>query len=285
MAGVSSEYGKLRKVLLCKPDYFEWLPVNETALKYLRLGQSFTVEDAQKQHQEFSDAFRSAEVEILYVEPRKGLTYQVYTRDIGKNTRKGVLLGGFRWPVRQDETSLYEKFFTNQGIPIFGKVSKGIFEGGDIHYIDNETMVCGSGARSEKEGMEEAGKLLKEGLGLNLIAVELPADLCHLDLAFTRVAERACLACVDILPDSFLKMLKDRKIEIIEVPKKEAIDLKCNVVTIDDKTVMSFKENTDVNHKLEALGFEVFKPHMSIFTRGGGGPRCSCFPLERDEEM
>jgi N-dimethylarginine dimethylaminohydrolase len=78
-------------------------------------------------------------------------------------------------------------------------------------------------------------------------------------------------------------MLKNRKIEIIEVPKEEAIDLKCNVVTIDAKTVMSFKENTDVNRKLEALGFEVLKPHMSIFAKGGGGPRCSCFPLERDE--
>jgi len=31
------------------------------------------------------------------------------------------------------------------------------------------------------------------------------------------------------------------------------------------------------------LGFEVLKPDISIFTRGGGGPRCSCFPLERDE--
>lgn len=116
-----------------------------------------------------------------------------------------------------------------------------------------------------------------------MIEVELPADLCHLDLAFVRVADRVCLACVELLPDSFLKLLKNKKIEIIEVPKEEAIDLKCNVVAIDDKTVMSFEENANTNRKLTAWGFEVLKPHMNIFARGGGGPRCSCFPLERDE--
>jgi len=78
-------------------------------------------------------------------------------------------------------------------------------------------------------------------------------------------------------------MLKDKKIEIVEVPEDEVADLKCNVVAIDDKTVMSFKENVNTNRKLEALGFEVLKPDISIFTRGGGGPRCSSFPLERDQ--
>jgi len=279
---VNSEYGRLRKVLLCNPNYFKWLPVNETALKYLRLGQTFTVEDALKQHQEYSDAFRAAGVEIMYVEPREGLVYQVYTRDPGKNTRKGVLLGKFRWPDRQGEIGLYEESFTKQGIPILGKVSKGVFEGGDVHYIDNETIACGLGTRSDKDGIEDAGKLLK-GLNINIIGVPLPEDVCHLDLVFVRVAERLCLACVEALPDSFLKLLKNKKIEIVEVPKEEAMDLKCNVVAIDDKTVVSFKENVNTNRKLEVLGFKVLKPEMSIFTRGGGGPRCSSFPLERDE--
>jgi len=135
-----NEYGKLRKVLLCKPRYFRWLPINPVAKKALAGGQTFTIEDVKKQHQELSDAFRSAGVEMLYIEQGEGLTYQVYTRDIGKNTKKGVLLGKFKLPERQGETSAYEEFFTSQGIPIFGRISKGAFEGGDAHYIDNETL-------------------------------------------------------------------------------------------------------------------------------------------------
>ena len=286
--GVNSEYGKLRKVLLCRPDYFRWEPTNEIAKTYLKLGQTFTIEEAQKQHQEFSDAFRSAGVEVVYVEPTEGLSLQLYTRDLGKNTRKGVLLGKFMWLVRQGETSVYEKFFTDLGIPIFGKVTKGVFEGGDVCYLDNETMVCGvGGRRSDKEGIEQARKLLREGLGLNLTTVELPAELVHLDGVFLRIAEHVCLARVEALPSHFLKMLKDRNIEVIDIPKEEAKEyvwhLNCNVVAIDDKTVVSFKENVNTNGRLEALGFEVLKPDISILSRGGGGPRCSCFPLERDE--
>jgi len=281
--GVNSEYGRLRKVLLCRPDYFRWLPINPVAKKALAEGQTFTIEDVKKQHQELSDAFRSAGVEVVYVEPVKGLHYQQYTRDLGKMTRKGVLFGRFKWPVRQGETSVYEKFFTDQGIPIYSKVTKGFFEGGDVHYMDNETVACGLADRSDKEGIEEARRMFKEGLSLNLITVELPVKFIHLDEVFVRVAERVCLACVEALPDFFLKILRDKKIEIIGIPEEEIMELKCNVVAIDDKTVVSFKENVNTNHKLEALGFEVLKPDISIFTRGGGGPRCSCFPLERDE--
>lgn len=281
--GVSSEYGRLRKVLLCRPDYFRWLPINPVAKKALAGGQTFTIEDVQKQYQELSDAFRAAGVEALYIKQGKDLTYQVYTRDIGKNTEKGVLLGKFKLPERQGETDLYEEFFTNQGIPIFARISKGAFEGGDAHYIDNETLVLGVGPRSDTRGFEEAQQMLKEEQGINLIAVEIPEPFYHLDCAFVRVAERLCLAHTPALPDFFLKILKGKKVEIIEVSAEECMELKCNGVAIDEKTFLSFKENERVNRELEALGFEVLKPHMSIFTKGGGGPRCSCFPLERDE--
>ncbi len=280
--GVSSEYGKLRKVLLCRPDYFRWLPLNPVAKKTLAEGQTFTIEDVKGQHQEFSDAFRAAGVEVLYIKQGKDLIYQVFTRDIGKNTRKGVLLGKFRFPERQGETDLYEEFFTSKGIPILGKVSMGFFEGGDAHYIDSETMVCGVGGRSDTEGFEEAQRILK-GLGINLIAVEIPEPFYHLDCVFVRVAERLCLAHTPALPDFFLKILKGKKVEIIEVSAEECMELKCNGVAIDEKTFLSFKENQRVNSELEALGFEVLKPELNILTRGGGGPRCSCFPLERDE--
>jgi len=73
------------------------------------------------------------------------------------------------------------------------------------------------------------------------------------------------------------------KIKIIETSEEEVVKMKNNGVAIDEKTFLSFKDNERVNSKLESLGFEVLKPDLSILTRGGGGPKCSCFPLERDE--
>jgi len=281
---VSNEYGRLRKVLLCKPDNFTLIPTNEINKRALASGQTFTMEDVKKQHQELCDAFNSAEVEILFVELGKDLPYQVHTRDLGTMSSRGVLLGRFWLPIRHSETDLAEKFFISQGIPIFGRISKGGFEGGDIHYIDNETMAVGIGSRSDMEGFEEAQKMLKEGLGLNLIAVQLPGDpFFHLDCVFVRVAKHLCLAHTPALPDFFLKMLKYRKIEIIEVSAEECVELKCNGVAIDEETFMSFEENERVNKELESLGINVLKPSYNIITLSGGGPRCSSFPLERDD--
>ena len=279
--GVTSEYRKLRKVALCKPDHYRWLPINEPATKVIREGQTFELGEAKKQHQEFSDMLTSAGIKVLYVECGKGLCYQVYMRDIGVSTKKGVLLGRFRESLREGEEDLAEEAFTKEGIPILGKVMKGSLEGGDIHYVDDETMAIGVGARSTIEGIKEAEEAL-EGFDLKVIPVEFPERYLHLDLLFVVIGERICVACIELLPNSFIEILKDRRFTILEVSEEEALELKNNVLSLDEKTVLSFKENMRLNEKMEALGFEVLKPEINIFTRGGGGPRCLTFPLERD---
>lgn len=282
--GVSSEYGKLRKVLLCRPDYFKLVPTNDINKRALASGRKFTMEDVEKQHEELCDAFSSAGVEILFVGPRKDLPYQIHTRDLGTMTSKGVLLGRFRLPIRQSETDLTEEFFVSQGIPIFARISMGAFEGGDIHYIDNETIAVGIGSRSDMEGFDEAQAMVNEGLGMKLVAVELPGDpFFHLDCVFVRVNKHLCLAHTPALPDFFLERLKYNRIEIIELSAEECGNLNCNGVAIDEETFVSFRENERVNRELESFGIEVLKPSYSIITLSGGGPRCSCFPLVRDE--
>lgn len=279
--GVTTEYRKLRKVVLCKPDYYRWLPINEPAAKVIREGQTFELGEAKKQHQEFSDMLTSAGIKVLYVERGKDLCYQVYTRDIGVSTKNGVLLGRFRESQREGEEDLAEETLTKEGIPILGKVMKGSLEGGDIHYVDDETMAIGVGARSTIEGIAEAeGKL--GGLGMTIIPVEFPGKYLHLDLLFVVIGERISVACIEMLPNSFIEILKDRKFTILEASEEEALELKNNVLSLDERTVLSFKENMRLNEKMEALGFEVLKPEINIFTRGGGGPRCLTFPLERD---
>lgn len=279
--GVTSEYGRLRKVALCKPDYYRWLPINEPATKVIREGQTFELGEARKQHREFSDMLISAGVDVLTIECRKGCHYQVYTRDIGVSTKKGVLLGRFRESLRKGEEDFAEEAFTKEGIPILGRALKGSLEGGDIHYVDDETVAIGVGARSTIEGIKAAEKAFK-GLDLRIIPVEFPEKYLHLDLLFVVIGERICVACIESLPNAFIEILRDKRFTILEVSEDEAMELKNNVLSLDGKTVVSFKQNMKLNEKMEALGFEVLKPEINIFTRGGGGPRCLTFPLERD---
>lgn len=275
-----NEYGKLRKILLCKPKYFEWEPINEVAKKNLEEAK-FDYDSAQKEHQEMADALKSAGVEVYYIDPSEPHHYMVYTRDFGKNLDEGIFLGRFRMPVRMGEEDLYEKYLKTQGFSVTGQVSCGSLEGGDIHFIDNNTLVVGVGARSSVEGVKSLGEFLRPK-GIDVIAVDFEYKYLHLDLLFVVLAEKLCLVCKEGLTADFLGMLEARKYEMIEVSAKDAMELKNNVLSLGDGKILSFKENSEVNKKLKAHGLEVFDPSLKMFASGGGAPRCLTFPLERD---
>ena len=103
-------YGKLRSVLLCKPTYYEFMPVNETAKSHLEKGEKLDRERAFHEHQNLADAILETGAEIVWVEPRKEMPYQVFTRDLGVTTAKGALLGPFTFPMRHGEEDVATPF-------------------------------------------------------------------------------------------------------------------------------------------------------------------------------
>ena len=278
-----NEYGRLRKILLCKPDYFQWEEINEVAKKNLSDNPgTFDPKAAIEQHGELVDALRQADVDVRFITPSKPHHYMVYTRDIGKNVGDGALMGRFRLPVRMGENDLAESWIRMSGFPVYGRIECGSLEGGDIHFIDAHTMCVGVGARSSLEGVAAAQKLM-DRFGVRVVPVDFDYKYLHLDLLFVLVAEKVCIACQAGLPDDFKKMMRDRKFDIIDVSEEEAMELKCNVLSLGDGRVLSTKGNDNVNAALKARGFEVYDPNLSMFTLGGGGPRCLTFPLERDQ--
>lgn len=275
-----NEYGKLRKVLLCKPTYFEWEPINELAKRNLEQNK-FDRQVALEEHEELADALRSAGAEVYYMDPSKPHHYMVYARDFAKNLDDGIYLGRFRMPVRMGEEDQYKKYLKKQGFPVIGQVNCGSLEGGDICFIDPRTIAVGVGARSSLQGVDSMREFLKPQ-GINVFPVDFEYRFLHLDALFVIVAEKTALICKEALEDEFIKMLEERKYELIDVSANDAMELRCNVLSLGDSKVLSYKQNVDVNKKLRALGFEVMEPSLKMFVSGGGAPRCLTFPLERD---
>ena len=63
---------------------------------------------------------------------------------------------------------------------------------------------------------------------------------------------------------------------------RDTVNLGCNVVALGNDRVLSTAASQDLNARLRALGFEVYDPDASMFTKGGGGVHCLCQPLRRD---
>lgn len=278
---VPNSTGKLRRVLLCPPTYFDFRPINEITRKVLARGEQADLEAVKREHEGFAQAYRQAGVDVVLVEPDPDLPYMVYARDFGACLAEGVLLGAFREPARQGEELLYERKLRELGVPIIGKVDRGFFEGGDFWLLDESTIAHGVVARSDWEGVRSAARIL-EPLGYSVVGVQLASRNLHLDMAFNIVAPGVAVCAIDEMPDFFLHMLSKRGFELIEVPSEGVFRHYCNLQCLGEGRVLTFAGNTVVNERLGTLGLEVITPELTQILKGGGGPHCMTFPLLRD---
>ncbi len=278
---VANSTGRLRRVLLCPPTYFDFQPINEITRKVLADGEHPDLATMQREHAEFVDAYRSAGVEVELIDPAADLPYMVYARDFGACLAEGVLIGSFKEPVRQGEELHYERKVRELGVPVIGKIARGAFEGGDFWFLDEATVAHGVVARSTWEGVRDAARIL-EPLGYTVMGVQLASKNLHLDMAFNIVAPGLAVCATEQMPESFLRMLEKRGFELIDVPSEGVFKHHCNIQALGDGRVLTFAGNTVVNQRLKACGLEVITPEITQLLKGGGGPHCMTFPLSRD---
>ncbi len=150
---VHNATGRLRRVLLCPPDYFSFQPINEITRGVLARGEQPDQAAFRREHAELVQAYRDAGVDVVLIEPDPELPYMVYARDFGACLAEGVLVGSFKEPVRQGEEVHYEAKVRALGVPVIGKVCRGSFEGGDFWLLDEATVAHGVVARTDWEGL------------------------------------------------------------------------------------------------------------------------------------
>lgn len=236
---VTRQYGKLNKVLICKPTYFSLQPVNETAKEFLERGDPPDMERAQWEHAEFATGFKEVGVEILEIPPEEGFPYQVFTRDSGVTTSQGMLLGSFRESIRQGEEQFAAEFLEGQ-LPVWDKiVGDGmVFEGGDFMYIDENRAAPGVALRTTWETANYLQDRLK-AIGIELIPVPFDPKYCHLDMVFNVVADKVCVLCPEILPEDFLIRVSSMGFDMIPIAPSQVLDLDGNLISVDDAKVVS----------------------------------------------
>jgi len=280
--GVNSEYGKLRDVLLCRPDYFRWLPTSSISKATLRSGAAFDRQRAMAQHREMVQAYEDAGVTCHFLEPEEALPYQVYARDSNFMTPHGGVVTQMNQWWRRGEYAPVIRFYRNAGIPIFNMVTAASFEGGDFDVIEPGCVLIGyCGERTQEPAARQVAGWM-EAKGWEVRLAPIAEHYVHIDLMVCMLAPKLAAVCLDTIEDDVLDWLKAKGIEIVPVSYRDTMALGCNVVALGDDRILSTAASTDLNARLRALGFEVYDPDMSMFTLGGGGVHCMCQPLRRD---
>ncbi len=282
MPYVSTEYGKLKKVLLSVPEYLTIQdPLNVISEDHLNRNNDVNIERACKEHKEFIDIFKSYGVEVIFGETNPRCVYTLNTRDLGITTKKGIIFGRYVKPARWGEHRLAEKTLYEKNIPIFYKLNEGTFEGGDFMYLDETTAALGIGIRTNMLGVEALRFALYD-IDLEIIPVDFDEKYLHLDMICNVVGEKVAIVCKEALPNEFIKLLEKKKFELINVSSKEVFSHACNVLSIGDETIISHTGAEKVNEKLKTLGYNIEIIDLTEVRKSGGGPRCMSFPVERE---
>lgn len=278
---LDSETGRLRDVLLCRPDHYRWIPTNAVARATLAAGRDLDLQAVQAQYREMEDALDQAGVTRHYLEPEPHLPYQVYTRDSSQVTPWGPAVTALFRPQRRGEWSAVLRFYQESG-GTWKHCTDGTLEGGDIHVIRPGLLLIGhSGERTDEAGARQFARWFEEQ-GWETKLYPFDEHFLHLDVLFCMAAENLAVACVEVLDDAFLAWLQEKGIRLLPVPYKEAMQLGCNLLALGGERVISPRHNRSLNERLRAEGLTVLDPEMRVFTSGGGGVHCMTMPLRRD---
>ncbi len=211
----------------------------------------------------------------------------MYCRDASMATDFGIILCNMGKSDRINEPQSQKHVFESKGIPILGEItSPGTIEGGDVAWLDENTLAVGHTYRTNEDGIRQLKDLL-EPKGIEVLVVELPHykgedDVFHLMSILSPVDKDLAVVYSPLMPIKFRNELIKRGFDLVEVPEDEFESMGCNVLAVAPRTCVMVAGNPKTHKALVKAGCKVLDykgVHISVM--GGGGPTCLTRPLLR----
>jgi len=287
--GGQSMTGELLRVMVCPPRHAGWDRADQVAV-WRDLGfhhaPDFSV--AQTQHDSLCGLLTEAGAEVFCLPPGDSLSLDaVYTHDASLPTDHGLLLMNPGKNNRGPEAQAHAKFCLQLGIPVLREIrAPGKSEAGDMVWLDSQTLLIGSGYRTNHGGIEQMRELLTPH-GVEVLSAPLPYGLgpsacLHLMSLMSMLDEQTVLMDLPWLAVETVELLRSRGLRLIEIEYKERDTLACNVLSLGGKRLIALAENKETNRKLQDAGFDVRTfAGSELCISGSGGPTCLTRPLLR----
>lgn len=284
-----SEYDTLNKVMIKSANaaFVSDHKISEqwSTLGYLNKPQLNT---ANAEYTLFESVLRDCDVDISYLPENSSVGMDsIYCRDASIVTDYGVIICNMGKKERSLEPQVQKRFYEEHHIQILGEIIEpGTLEGGDVAWLDENTLAVGHTYRTNTAGISQLKDLL-EPKGIEVLTVELPhykgpSDVFHLMSIFSPVDAKIAVVYSPLMPIHFRNELLSKGYELVEVPEEEFDTMGCNVLALGPKKCLMLSGNPITEKGLVDLGCEVITyegAHISVM--GGGGPTCLTRPLSR----
>ena len=231
---------------------------------------------------------RAAGAEVLYHdEPQPSHADAIYTFDPALVTDQGALILSMGKSLRRGEEAAMARRFDALGIPLLYTLhGEARAEGGDLLWVDHDTLAVGQGFRTNALGLQQLREALTP-LGVTVLPVDLPyftgPDAClHLLSLISIVDEHLAVVYPPLLAVPFWQELQRRGFRFIEVPDAEFASMAPNVLALSPGRCVMLEGNPITQSRLEDAGCRVDTYRGSeISLKAEGGPTCLTRPILR----
>ncbi|MGW1146190.1 dimethylarginine dimethylaminohydrolase family protein [Streptomyces sp. NPDC002454] len=207
----------------------------------------------------------------------------VFQRDLFLVTPEGAVLGRTASAQRAGEERYAAVALAGAGIPILHTVRGGAtFEGADALWVDDRTLLVGSGFRTNGAGVHAVREVLREQ-GAEVVPVPLGPGVQHLLGAFVPVDHRRALVYAPAAGDRLGEVLRARGYEVLEFgPDEEVVQRRSlNLVTLAPGRVLMPAGCPHTRRRLEAAGIEVAEAEVDEYVKAAGALGCLTGILHR----
>jgi len=284
--GSQSMIAPLRKVLVKRPD--RAFAVADPA-RWHYTGRP-DLEIALEEHAALVALLQQDGIQVFYHdEPQPEHADAIYVYDPAIVTDRGAIILSLGKTLRRGEESPMARRLEALGVPVYYALhGDARAEGGDLLWLDHDTLAVGLGFRTNVEGLRQLQEALS-GLGVTVIPVELPyyqgpAACLHLLSLISIVDHRLAVVYPPLLSVPFWEHLRERGFKLIEVPPQEFETMGTNVLALAPGRCIMLEGNPITRRRLQEAGCHVFTYRGNeISLKAEGGPTCLTRPILRED--
>jgi len=276
----------LRSVLVKRPD--NAFAIDDPAAWHYADRPNLAL--AQQEHDTLVALLQAAGAEVItHDEPQPEHADAIYVFDPALVTDHGAIILSMGKPQRRGEEMVMARRLEALGIPmLYTLQGEARAEGGDLLWLDHETLAVGLGFRTNAEGLHQLREVLA-GIGVTVIPVELPyytgPESClHLLSLISIVDDHLAVVYPPLLSVQFWKELQWRSFRLVEVPDAEFATMGPNVLALAPGRCLMLEGNPITRRRLEEEGCEVLTYRGNeISLKAEGGPTCLTRPILRGD--
>jgi N-dimethylarginine dimethylaminohydrolase len=274
--------GRLRRVLVRPPQ-----PGDEAAWRAYGWRAEPDPVKLAGEHEAFCRLLEDAGADVvLGRSPLPGNPDAIYVYDPALVAQGGAILLRPGKQGRLGEPDAMAHDLAGAGVPIGARLeAPATAEGGDTLWLDERTLLVGHGYRTSRAGIAALAEALPH---VEVVPFDLPhhrgaGEVLHLMSLVSPLDRDLAVVYLPLMPVRLIELLRERGIELVEVPDEEFESMGPNVLALAPRVALALDGNHETRRRMERAGVDVrVYRGDEISRKGDGGPTCLTRPILRD---